>query len=257
MRLSPSSQFELPVYNFSAKRITRFLLSIIALLIFFNLAERVIVYWLNANYNTQLISHYFNFDQESNFPSLYSALSLGFCSYLLAIISVVKKAQKARYAKHWKTLSLIFLFLALDEACSIHELLIPVLRGAMNAKGILYFTWVVPAFFLLIIFLIVFRNFIKNLPAKTKTLFILAGTIYVAGALGMELVGGYIADNIGYTTIYGLASTIEELLEMFGIVIFINGLLSYIQSQLRELHISLSFDSLSNKTVQRRSQQPS
>ena len=252
MRLSRlPEQFELPVYNFSAKRITKFLLSIIAWLIFFNLVERVIVYWLNANYNTQLISHYFNFDRESNFPSLYSALSLGFCSYLLAIIFIIKKDRKARYVKHWKTLSLIFLFLALDEACSMHELLIPILRGAINAKGILYFTWVVPAFFLLILFLIVFRNFIKNLPAKTRTLFILAGTIYVTGALGMELVGGYIADTIGYNTIYGLASTIEELLEMFGIVIFINGLLSYIQSQLSELHFSLSFNSPSNKILPR------
>ena len=248
MRLSRfPGQFELPVYNLSAKRVTRFLLSIITLLIFFNLVERAIVYWLNANYNTQLISHYFNFDQESNFPSLYSALSLGFSSYLLAIISIFKKVQKARYAKHWKILSLIFFFLALDEACSMHELLIPVLRGAIDAKGILYFTWVVPAFFMLIVFLIAFRNFIRNLPTKTKTLFISAGTIYVAGALGMELVGGYIADTIGYNTVYGLASTIEELLEMLGIVIFINGLLSYIQSQLSELHFSLSFNSPSNK----------
>ena len=254
MRLSNfPDHFELPMYNLSAKRVTRFLLSIIALLIFFNLTERVIVYGLNAKYNTQLISHYFNFDQEANFPSLYSALALGFCSYLLAIISIVKKAQKARYAKHWKTLSLIFVFLAVDEACSIHELFIPVLRGAMNAKGIFYFTWVVPAFFLLIIFLIAFRNFILNLPKKTKTLFVLAGIVYVAGALGMELVGGYIADTIGYNTFYGMASTVEELLEMLGIVIFVNGLLSYIQSQLSELHFSLSFDPSKNKVLPRRS----
>jgi hypothetical protein len=235
------NQFELPVYNLSAKRVTRFLLAIIALLVLLNLTERAIVYWLNATNDTQIISHYFNFDQESNLPSLYSALALGFCSYLLAIITTFNKIKKVKYAQHWKALSLIFLFLALDEACSIHELLIPVLRGAINAKGILYFTWVIPAFFLLILFLISFRKFIKNLPTKTKTIFILAGMIYITGALGMELVGGYIADNFGYNTIYGIASSVEELLEMFGIVLFINGLLSYIQSQLTELHFSLSF----------------
>ena len=211
-----SSQFELPAYDLSAKRVTRFLLSIIALLIFFNVAERIIVYWLNMTNGTQLISHYFNFDQESNFPSLYSALALGFCSYLLAIITSLRRAKKARYVKHWKALSFIFLFLALDEACSIHELLIPVLRNAINARGILYFTWVVPAFFLLIVFLIAFRKFIQNLPPKTRALFLFAGSVYVGGALGMELVGGYIADTMGYTTFYGLASTVEELLEMFG-----------------------------------------
>ena len=135
----------------------------------------------------------------------------------------------------------IFLFLAIDEACSIHELSIPLLRGAINAEGILYFTWVVPAFFLLGIFLITFRKFVFSLPVKTKTLFILAGFVYVGGALGMELVGGYLADTSGYNTVYGLASSIEEILEMLGIVIFIHGLLSYVQSQLQELNFSFSF----------------
>jgi len=242
------SQFELPVYNLSAKRVTRFLLSIIALLILFNLTERVIVHWLNSTNGTQLISHYFNFDQEANFPSLYSALALGFCSYLLAIITTLRKVKKAKYARHWKALSFIFLFLALDEACSIHELLIPVLRGAINAKGILYFTWVVPAFFFLIIFLIAFRKFTFNLPPEIRTLFILAGAVYVTGALGMELVGGYIADNFGYGTVYGMASSVEEILEMLGIVIFVNGLLSYIKAQSSELHFSLSFKSPTGKT---------
>lgn len=243
------SHFELPTCNLSAARVTKFLLSIIALLIFFNVVERVIIYSLNAANGTQLISHYFNFDQESNFPSLYSALALGFCSYLLGIITVLRKAKRGRYTKHWKALSIIFLFLAVDEACSIHELLIPVLRGATNARGIFYFTWVVPAFFLLLIFLFAFRKFILNLPSKTKILFLSSGVIYVTGALGMELVGGYIADNIGYNAFYGIASTIEELLEMIGIVIFINGLLSYIQSQLTELHFSLSFKKPSSKIM--------
>jgi MFS family permease len=117
----------------------------------------------------------------------------------------------------------------------------------MNTKGLLYFPWVIPAFFLIIVFLFVFRKFIFALPNKTKVQFILAGTVYVLGALGMELIGGYIADKYGYTTIYGLASTIEELLEMSGVVIFINALLNYLQSQASELNFALSFQPSSRK----------
>lgn len=238
-----STQFDIPQYNLSPKKVTRFLLTIIALLVLFNLTERVFVYWYNSNHSggETIVSHYFNFDQESNFPSLYSALALAFSSYILAVITTIKKVRKSKYAKHWKALAFIFLFLAIDEACSIHEMSIPLLRGAINAEGILYFTWVVPAFFLLAIFLFTFRKFVFSLPVKTKTLFILAGFIYVSGALGMELIGGYLADTSGYNTVYGIASSIEEILEMLGIVIFIHGLLSYIQSQLQELNFSLSF----------------
>ena len=231
----------LTTYDLSPRKITQFLLSIIALLVIFNLIERVIVYWLNARENGQFISIYFNFDHEANLPSLYSALTLGFCSYLLATIATIKKNARAKYTKHWKALCWIFLFLAIDEACSIHELLIPIMKGVINAEGLLYFPWVIPAFFLVIIFLLVFRKFILALPTKTKTLFLLSGMIYVAGALGMETIGGYIADKQGYNTAYGLVSSIEELLEMFGVVIFINALLSYLQSHTSELSFSLSF----------------
>ena len=236
-----SEQFELPVYNLSPQRVTRLLLKIIAFLIFLNLVERAFVNWSNATQGTEYISRYFNFDQEANLPTLYSALALGFCSYLLAIIATLRKLKQGKYTKYWKALSFIFIYLAIDEACSIHELLIPVLRNAFDARGFLYFTWVIPGFAAVLIFLIAFRKFIYNLPTKTKTLFILGGVVYLLGALGMEMVGGYLADRSGYNTIYSLASTTEELLEMFGIVIFINGLLSYIQSQLSELHFSLSF----------------
>lgn len=248
MKAKRASQFELPVYNLSPRKVTKFLLLLIGLLIVLNLGERIIVRWLNTNSNSQIISHYFNFDQESNFPSLYSAISLAFSSYLLAIIAAVKKSRRAKYAKHWKALSIIFLCLAIDEACSIHESSVPLLRGAIDAGGILYFTWVVPAFFLLILFLIAFRKFILSLPWKIKILFITAGAMYVTGALGMELIGGYIADTYGYNTVYGIASSIEEILEMLGIVVFIHGLLTYIQSQLTELHFSLSFQSKVNKS---------
>jgi hypothetical protein len=237
----------LTTYDLSPRKVTKFLLSIIALLIFLNLAERIIVHLLNAYNSGQFISIYFNFDEEANLPTLYSCLALGFCSYLLGLIATVRKKLKAKDIRFWKGLAFIFLFLAIDESCSIHELFIPVLRGALNTSGLLYFPWVIPAFFLIIIFLVLFRKFILALPNKTKVQFILAGTVYVLGALGMELVGGYIADKYGYTTIYGLASTIEELLEMSGVVVFINALLNYLQSQASEVNFALSFQPSSRK----------
>jgi hypothetical protein len=248
-----NSQFSEPLwlttYDFSPNKVTKLLLSIVALLVLFNIIERGIIHWLNTQNNGQLISIYFNFDEEANLPALYSSLALGFCAYLLSVIATVKKKLKGKYARQWKALSFIFLYLAVDEMCSIHELLIPILRGAMHTSGLLYFPWVIPAFFLVIIFLIVFRKFILALPNKTKVQFILAGAIYIFGALGMELIGGYIADNYGYNTVYGIASTIEELLEMFGVVIFINALLNYLQSQVSELHFGLSFEQPSKKKL--------
>lgn len=91
----------------------------------------------------------------------------------------------SRYNDYWKFLSLIFLYLSLDEACSIHEISMSPLKAALNASGFLSFAWVIPASIFLAIFLLVFLRFIKALPQKTRSLFIKAGTLYVSGALGM------------------------------------------------------------------------
>jgi hypothetical protein len=66
-------------------------------------------------------------------------------------------------------------------------------------------------------------------------LFLLAGAIYVSGALGMESIGAYIGDVISFNTkAYWLVSIFEELLEMFGVVVFIYSLLSYIKDRIQQ-----------------------
>ena len=72
-------------------------------------------------------------------------------------------------------------------------------------------------------------------------MFIFSGAMYVIGALGFEMLEGLQAyvngkQNIIYTLIY----TIEELLEMLAIVLFIYALLSYINLELKGLSINLS-----------------
>ncbi|MEL6496334.1 MAG: hypothetical protein AAFQ41_14610 [Cyanobacteria bacterium J06623_7] len=225
------------------------MLTVVAILFLLNLLESQFILWLNdsfdiqSKYDIESLPQYFNFDKEANFPSVYSALTLAFCSYLLAIIASFHQAKQSPWAKNWKWLSIIFIGLAIDEICSIHEVSIPILRTVIDSGGWLYFPWILPASILVIIFLFSFRKFIFNLPPKTRTLFVLAGAIYLAGAIGMEAVGGYIADTPGlYLHAYAIAATIEELLEMLGIIIFIHALLAYIQSQLSNLHLTYSFD---------------
>ena len=162
---------------------------------------------------------------------------------MLTIVATIKKTINSRYAKSWFALSLVFLYLAVDENCNIHELLIPLIRNAFHTKGFLYFPWIIFGFIFIIVFLISFRELIYSLPSKIRNLFLIAGGIYITGVLGLESVGGYFGDAIGFDTkAYWITSTIEELLEMFGIVIFIYSLLIYIKSYMMELNFFVSFE---------------
>lgn len=108
------------------------------------------------------------------------------------------------------------------------------LRNKLNVGGLLYFAWVIPGAIFVGACLLVYVKFLSDLPAKTRGMFLIAGTLYVGGAMGMELLGGYHTELYGLENMpYVLITTFEELLEMLGIAVFIYALLSYISSYMK------------------------
>jgi hypothetical protein len=142
--------------------------------------------------------------------------------------------------------------LALDEAVMLHEQTITPLRDYLGTSGMLYYAWVIPAGFFLLFFLIVFLKFIYHLKPKLRLLFIVAGAIYVSGALGMELMGGYFADLNGKDSLtYALITNFEEVIEMIGILVFINALFYVLETEAQDLriHFKTTLRQFENKVV--------
>ena len=182
----------------------------------------------------------FNVDSELNIPTWYQSSTLLFCAILLAMIASAKKRAGARYALHWRALAIIFLFLSLDEEAAIHEMTIMPLRSALNAGGLLYFTWVIPGAAFVLLIGAAYLGFLADLPAKTRRLFLVAGTTFVGGALGIEMVAGLFAQSYGGGDMrYIMISTVEELLEMVGIVVFIYALMSYMGTHFEGVQIRI------------------
>jgi len=182
----------------------------------------------------------FNLDREMNIPTWFSALMLGFCGLLLRMIAQGKKQQDERSTKDWRLLSNIFFFLAIDEVLSIHEILIiPDVNKALKLPGFLHSLWVIPGAIFVLWFIKRFWNFSQNLPYKSRKHFFLAAAFYVGGALIMEVIGSHIEGQQNLT--YALVATVEEVMEMTGIIIFIYGLLFYLQEWTPNLLLQLNF----------------
>lgn len=231
----------LPTLELSPRKVFQLLLIIICCLIVASCLVQFGAFFLNQSSSAGYSGRLFRLDEEINIPTLYSSLALAFCSILLAIISYLKRAINSKYTGYWKILSLIFLYLAIDEMCSIHEIF-NAIKPILNASGFLYYTWVIPGSIFVAVFVLIFWPFIQSLPKKTKNLFIIAGTMYVGGAIGMEMIGGYHAEAYGQATfMYSLITTFEESLEMFGIAVFIYALLSYIASHLNVVNLRVNF----------------
>jgi hypothetical protein len=169
---------------------------------------------------------------EGKIPTWYSAATMLFCSFLVALIAFWKKKTAAPYVPQWIILAILFALMSLDEATSIHEMTTGPIREAFNTQGGFYYAWVIPGIIFVILFGILYLRFIRHLPSKTRNLFVLAGLVYVGGVLGMEIVGSAYTSRFGWSLTYGVLASIEEILEMSGIVIFIYALLDYMENNL-------------------------
>jgi hypothetical protein len=180
-------------------------------------------------------------DGEGNVPAWYSASLLLVSSGLLAVIALAQKHLRRGQVLHWVVLSLIFAFLSIDETVQLHELSIRPLQDMFGATGFLYYAWIVPAGVCVALLAVAYLRFMVRLPSRTRRLFLLAGAIYVGGAIGVEALSGQQASLHGeHNLTYHLIITAEELFEMTGIVIFIYALLDHISRQFTsvEFHVT-------------------
>jgi hypothetical protein len=181
----------------------------------------------------------FNLDEENNVPTWFSTICLFSCALTLAAIALTEWRRKGPLRGYWFGLTGTFILLSLDEAASFHEQLAAPVRTALRPEGFLYFTWVVPGIFFALGFLLVYWRFLNRIPAEARRGFLLAGFVYCAGALGMEMIGGRYAFLHGRDLGYSLLVIVEESLEMAGEILFLRSLLAYLADHVGSLTIRL------------------
>ena len=211
-------------------------------------------------YNFDLVPglyRWFNTDGEKNFPALFSCCLLAIAAVLLLVIAVAKRRERDRYAKAWSLLALIFSVLAADEWMSFHEKMTDVVNGlpvALPTMGIFHFAWIVVGLLLVAAVGLTYRNFLLHLPRQYSRLFLTAAALYILGAIGLEMASGYYVDNHQQWNplIWLGLTTVEEGLEMFGIITFIYALLHYIQNFVGDLNVHIEPATNFQPTVGRR-----
>jgi hypothetical protein len=228
-----------------------FFSGVVLTLLFTNLLCIYLKYVLGFTFHTMQIFH---FNVEGNIPSIYSAAAIFFSAFLLWCISQLEKEKVAKRAVYWKLLSFIFIFLGSDELISIHESFSDDskdLLGNATAGGLLHFAWIVPYALIFGVFALFMMRFLFRLPAATRNLFITAGIVFVSGAVGMEMIGGqYVFYNGKEELQYALMITLEEVLEMAGVVIFIYALSSYLIKNVSDKSIQLNVTCRPNATTE-------
>ena len=154
-------------------------------------------------------------------------------------LNEIKKVSEKLQSKDWGLLSKIFIFLAIDELLQIHEIfIVPDLRPYLSPA--LGSTWVIPYTALVIYLGWRFNKFLRSLKKQTRQKFLQSATIFLIGAVGMEVVGSYLVRSgiIRLHSIwYGSITGLEELLEIMGLIMFLTTLANHLIRQNGAIHL--------------------
>ena len=148
---------------------------------------------------------------------------------LLGLVAAAH-ASRRHSSWRWRLLAIVFALLAVDEFTSIHEEIGEILRGRFAIpEGPLHFAWVVPYFALLCVLLVATGKLLQSVPPNIAKQFVAAGIMFVAGAMGVEMIGSDWYSRAGdQSWIYGVMTTVEESLELIGLSLFILTLSCYL-----------------------------
>jgi hypothetical protein len=125
-----------------------------------------------------------------------------------------------------------------DETAGLHKAVGALVARYVPKEGLFLHAWLIPGSMFAVLFVVINWKFLGTLPRHTGILFVLAGTLFVLGAIGMKLIEGI------YTSTTGLSAqasvnlrAIDQFLEMAGLLLFNFSLLAYCRDQLQGIRI--------------------
>lgn len=166
----------------------------------------------------------FDLDEEESVGTWFSTLLLFVAGILTILTGRLAPSTQGRWTNAWTLLGAGFILLSIDEVAGFHETVNTLVKSVH---------WTAFGGAAVLLAALVFVPFLRALPSRTRWLFLLAGAVYVGGAVGVEAGTLYHEVNGLLNTLgYNLWTAVEEFMEMAGVILFIRALLSHIEVEL-------------------------
>lgn len=169
-----------------------------------------------------LLRELFDVDEEESIPTWFSSMLLLITAIVLFLVSILCKQRKDANAKYWLGLGFGFAFMSIDEIAGFHETL----------NTVIQISWAVPGLIVVLVIGAMYVKFLTSLPTKVAVQFMMAGAIFVGGAVGVELATEpYLYNDALDTMGYNLWTPVEEGMEMGGVIFFLSAIFDYIKQR--------------------------
>lgn len=182
-------------------------------------------------------------DREMTVPTWFAVILLASCAGMAWAVAAIRRRLRQGDVRSWIIFGMILATLSIDELVAIHEVLSSRVRVALGewAVGPLFYGWYLPV---LAVFggvgLILIPAW-RRLPGTTR--WGIAGSlgVFLAGAVGVEAVTGWVVESRGMDDppvqggSWDLVALVmaEELIELIGLAALTCVLFAYLRPQLR------------------------
>lgn len=235
--------------EFRPRKVQRTLFLVLGILVLLHLA--VVFCHTVLRIEVAAFTELADMDLEANLPTFFNS-GLFFIGALLFHLHGRTEAGKKRIG--WHVMTAVFILLGIDEGSQVHEKFMLFTQRLLDADdnpaglGWFYYAWVIPYGLAAAGLVLVLSRWLFRLDPKLRNGLIISGTVYVLGAVVMEMASGkaslatysppsafpwlpcesytdpancWLYMDPAYITLY----TLEEILEMTGLILAIRFLL--------------------------------
>lgn len=227
--------------QFSGRALLRAYVVILAALLLGHIAGQFSRFGLGYDYLLGLVP-LLSFYEEANLPTWISGQLLFTAAVVLFLIARNVRLRDGKSASYWLGLAAIFLFLSADEIADIHALVGSLVARKTDLQdSFMKSLWVLPYAALTATVGLIYLRFLLGLPRRTAILFVISGVGYAFGAVGLEVIEGrYMFGGGTFGLYYMVLVTIEELLEMGSVLLFLGACLDFQRQRFGDLRITLT-----------------
>jgi hypothetical protein len=173
---------------------------------------------LPGSFGAQAVANVFWVDNDLNVWAWFSTLLLALLALGFAASALVQRTA-GRPVVTDVVFAAVAAYLSLDENARLHERL-----GSLGERvaGTWTYAWVAIGLPAALVVGLLLLWIARRTDSVTRRRLIVAGTVYLAGALGLEVLGGVLHETVGLAwshPAYILTAGVEELLEAAGVLI--------------------------------------
>lgn len=157
----------------------------------------------------------FNVDDEASVPTWIATTLLLSGAVAWGATALARRGEPV--GRVAAGVAVVMLLASVDEGSSLHETVREPLRDGLGLGGALQFAWVLVGAPILVGLVVALLRVRDRLPADVARTLLVGAVVFGLGAVGMEVVGGQVAETAGRESIaWGISTVVEESLELVG-----------------------------------------